>query len=164
MYRKPMPRTYGDLRLLIMLISCRRVNLSANSLYSTQKEVDMTPPLPTPRTPPHMPVRPTTCGKRGQFTKRRFCEKSYLSRATLPRLEVLHLVVDLVEQLTVQRHLTELSLIVRRLLYVRQHQTVKIHRHRIAIDWQHVVRFRAVLHVLLIALHRAAVVQFKRSP
>lgn len=57
-------------------------------------------------------------------------------RASFPRLQMLHVVADLIDELTMHRARAEFSLVVGRLLNVRQHKSIEIHGNVIAVQWQ----------------------------
>ena len=83
------------------------------------------------------------------------------SRASFPRLQVLHVVVNLVDELIVLREHAELFLIIERLLNVRQHKSIEIHGAAIAAQWQlislhaaRIVDIAAFLFVVTVAIGR----------
>lgn len=57
-YINPRALIYGESVCVMRPITCFRVNFRVNNLYRRQNAVETMPPVPTPRTPPHIPVWP----------------------------------------------------------------------------------------------------------
>lgn len=83
--------------------------------------------------------------------------------ATLPRLQMLDLVIDLVDHLVVRFQLEQMHFEVARPLNVCQNQWIQIHGRLISVQWQNVVNFSALFPSIICAKRRIKQQKEKRE-